>query len=94
MHVYDPVGLPNLAKVFGEDVAYGDSMADVLENADACFIFTEWAEFKEMDLRLFEKMRESRVYDGRNCFALADVAEAGFSYYSIGRERIGGPIFA
>ncbi|MBC2207490.1 UDP-glucose dehydrogenase family protein [Listeria booriae] len=94
VHVYDPVGLPNLAKVFGTDITYGDSMADVLESADACFIFTEWAEFKEMDLSLFEKMRDARVYDGRNCFALEDVDKAGFAYYSIGRQKIGGSVFA
>ncbi|MBC2162129.1 UDP-glucose dehydrogenase family protein [Listeria booriae] len=90
VHVYDPVGMPNLEKVFGDQVSYESSTADTLQDADACFIFTEWAEFKEMDLQLFEVMREPRVYDGRNCFSLEKASQANIQYYSIGRKKVGG----
>ncbi|AQY50385.1 nucleotide sugar dehydrogenase [Listeria weihenstephanensis FSL R9-0317] len=94
VHVYDPVGLPNLANAFGDSLTYGDSIANVLENADACFIFTEWQEIKEMDLALFQTMSEPLVYDGRNCFSLQAARDAGLSYYSIGRAKIGGTVLA
>ncbi|MBC2024246.1 UDP-glucose dehydrogenase family protein [Listeria booriae] len=94
VHVYDPVGLPNLENVFGSRLHYGESVASVLQGADACFIFTEWAAFKEMDLALFHTMREPRVYDGRNCFSVKAAEQAGLQYYSIGRARVGGAVFA
>ncbi|AQY51817.1 nucleotide sugar dehydrogenase [Listeria weihenstephanensis FSL R9-0317] len=94
VHVYDPVGLPNLEKVFGDRLHYSESVASTLQDADACFIFTEWAEIKEMDLGLFQTMREPQVYDGRNCFSIKAAEAAGMNYYSIGRARVGGVVFA
>ncbi|MBC1287407.1 UDP-glucose/GDP-mannose dehydrogenase family protein [Listeria booriae] len=94
VHIYDPVGMINLASIFGDAITYGDSVEAVLQDADACFIFTEWKEFKAMDLKSFQQMREARVYDGRNCFPLAAAKEAQILYYSIGRQKIGGHVFA
>lgn len=86
--VYDPVAMENAALVFGKTVHYSASIAECLTDADACFIFTEWAEIRAMDLALFQLMKEQNVYDGRNCFDLADVEKADFNYYSIGRKKI------
>ncbi|EUJ18736.1 nucleotide sugar dehydrogenase [Listeria grandensis FSL F6-0971] len=90
IYVYDPVGMTNLAAIFGDTIMYGISSKEVLHKADACFIFTEWNEFKEMDLSLFQKMNEARVYDGRNCFSTQAASDAGMHYYSIGRAKVGG----
>lgn len=88
--MYDPVGMPNLEKVFKDQVTYECSIAATLQDADACFIFTEWAVFKELDLQMFKVMREPRVYDGRNCFSLEKASQANIQYYSIGRKKVGG----
>ncbi|MFT8323535.1 MAG: hypothetical protein ABF649_22000 [Bacillus sp. (in: firmicutes)] len=35
-----------------------------------------------------EKMKTPFVYDGRNCFTLADAKNAGINYQSIGRPEV------
>lgn len=89
VHAYDPVGIDNYKKIFPNQIHYQNSIEKTLENADLCFIYTEWKEIKEMDLRLFRKlMKFPYVYDGRNCFELNDVANSGIFYRSIGRPNI------
>ncbi|MBC1779167.1 UDP-glucose dehydrogenase family protein [Listeria booriae] len=88
VHVYDPVAAANVARVFGGAIHYSADIAACLADAEACFIFTEWAEICRMDLVLFELMRERNVYDGRNCFTLADVEKVDMNYYSIGRRKL------
>ncbi|WP_430534794.1 UDP-glucose/GDP-mannose dehydrogenase family protein [Listeria rocourtiae] len=86
--VYDPVAMGNVALIFGKAIHYSASMEECLADADACFIFTEWAEIREMDLALFQRMKDRNVYDGRNCFDLVDAKKADLNYYSIGRKKV------
>ncbi|MBC1605511.1 UDP-glucose/GDP-mannose dehydrogenase family protein [Listeria rocourtiae] len=88
VHVFDPVATANVRRFFGDTIRCGEDIASCLAGAEACFIFTEWPEIRGMDLRLFELMRERNVYDGRNCFDLADVEKADMNYYSIGRRKL------
>ncbi|MEK5361885.1 UDP-glucose dehydrogenase family protein [Peribacillus castrilensis] len=89
IHVYDPVGMNNFREVYPTQVHYEESIERALENADLCFIFTEWEEIKGMDLNLFNKlMKTPFVYDGRNCFSLNKVMNVDINYQSIGRPYI------
>lgn len=89
VHAYDPVGVDNFKKIFPTQVVYESTPEKALENADLCFIFTEWEEIKTMNLNIFkEKMNTPFVYDGRNCFALSLTEDAGINYQSIGRPEI------
>lgn len=86
VHAFDPVGLENAKKIFGEKIKYYTDIDSTIEDADMCFIMTEWNEIKEYDIHSFEKlMKHPIVFDGRNCFTLDDVAKTGIEYYSIGR---------
>ncbi|WP_445506435.1 UDP-glucose dehydrogenase family protein [Niallia sp. 03190] len=89
VHAYDPAGVKNFKKIYPTQVVYESSAEKALEDADLCFIFTEWEEIKVLDLNLFkEKMKTPFVYDGRNCFALAEAKNAGINYQSIGRPEV------
>ena len=44
--VYDPEAMANVKKLIGDQVKYGENQYDVLENADALIIATEWNEFR------------------------------------------------
>lgn len=89
VHAYDPVGVENFKKIYPTQVVYEKTPDKALENADLCFIFTEWEEIKTIDLNIFkDKMKTPFVYDGRNCFALTEVKEIGINYQSIGRPEI------
>jgi len=89
IQAFDPVGIKNFKKVFPDSINYKNTIEEALEDADLCFIFTEWQEIKEMDISLFkEKMRTPYIYDGRNCFSTQEVKNKGINYYSVGRPNV------
>lgn len=90
---YDPVAAGNFAKVYPEgengrgSIAYADTPEAALQDADICFIFTEWPQIAGLAPETFkERMRIPLVYDGRNLYEVARMKEAGVEYYSIGRR--------
>lgn len=86
---YDPIGQNNFKKIYPSSITYCDSIEDTLENADICFIFTEWPEIKAIDPKVFNKlMRHAIILDGRNCFDINKMKTAGIVYDSIGRPLI------
>lgn len=80
--VWDPVGLNNFSRLFGNKIQYESNIKKAIEKSDVIFIMTEWVDIKQLDLSLFNG---KVVYDGRNCFDLNDVKKYKFEYHSIGR---------
>lgn len=92
IYAYDPVAADNFRKRYPEGsiekgtIQYVASPEEALQDANICFIFTEWGEIKSVAPVVFkEKMRIPLVYDGRNLYDLKGMKEAGVEYYSIGR---------
>lgn len=86
IRAWDPVGMKGFAKRVPEGVLYCTGIVEALEQADICFIFTEWAEIKELLPSVFVKhMKTPIVLDGRNCYNPTVMSEAGITYESIGR---------
>ena len=84
---WDPVGIPNFKKRFSGEICYCASIEETLNEADICFIFTEWPEIKAMAPSQFKAlMRHPIVMDGRNCYQPNDMKQAGIVYESIGRQ--------
>lgn len=90
VRAWDPVGAENFKKrISDEHITYFDTVEEALQDADICFIFTEWKEVKELDINKYAKlMRKPIVMDGRNCYRLEDVKKAPILYESIGREIV------
>lgn len=83
---YDPVGLENAKKIYGNKINYCEKIEDALRDADICFVMTEWSEIKNIKAEEFiELMKSPIVYDGRNCYDPKIMEEKGVKYYSIGR---------
>lgn len=83
---FDPVGVENAKKLFGDKIVYTNTAKEALENAELCFIMTEWDEVKALTPDDFKKlMLEPIVYDGRNCYNPRKMENSGIEYYSIGR---------
>lgn len=86
---WDPVGCGNFKKHVAEGITYCGTIEETLEDADLCFIFTEWPEIKVLNPHIFvEKMKHPIVIDGRNCFDVKDIKEDGMVYESIGRAVV------
>ncbi|QXE01052.1 UDP-glucose/GDP-mannose dehydrogenase family protein [Terribacillus sp. DMT04] len=86
---FDPIAMDNAKRLLPESVHYAASTEEALQNADVAFIVTEWDEFKDLPLTVFEqKMKQPIVIDGRNCYPLSYVETANIDYYSIGRPSV------
>ncbi|WP_339171818.1 UDP-glucose/GDP-mannose dehydrogenase family protein [Anoxybacillus sp. FSL W8-1294] len=86
---YDPIAMNKAKSVLPKEVIYASSVEEALKDADAAMILTEWDEFRQLDLSVYVKqMKTPIIFDGRNCYALHDVARYPIEYYSIGRKPI------
>lgn len=89
---FDPVAEVNFRKRFPEGnvdkgtITYVETPVQALNDANICFIFTEWKEIRDLSPAVFvENMKTPLVYDGRNVYNVAEMKDAGVEYYSIGR---------
>lgn len=93
IYAYDPVGVPNYKKLYPEgpcmsgSITYTDRIEDALNQANVCFIFTEWSTIQIVSPATYKKlMKIPLVYDGRNIYEVEEMRAAGVEYYSIGRS--------
>lgn len=83
---YDPEAMENVRKQMGDRISFCENQYDALEGADALLIATEWAVFRTPDFEKMTSLLNNKViFDGRNLYTPAEMEEAGFEYYSIGR---------
>jgi len=61
---YDPMAAESMKKIYPA-IAYTDTAAQALVDADGCLIMTEWGEFKALDSE-FDAMADRVVIDGRH----------------------------
>ncbi|MEM7517246.1 MAG: UDP-glucose/GDP-mannose dehydrogenase family protein [Planctomycetota bacterium] len=86
VQAYDPVAMTEAARHhFGDRIGYGQKPMDVLDDADALLLVTEWNEFRRPDFeRMKEQMATPTIFDGRNIYSRQVLEELGFSYFGIG----------
>jgi len=88
VRVFDPAGMTQ-AKALLNDVVWCEDAYETLIDADALAILTEWNEFRALDLdRIKSLMRSPIMVDLRNIYDPSAMAEAGFSYTSVGRQPV------
>ena len=87
---YDPVAAEEALRIYGErpDFEISQHNFDVLKDADALVICTEWDAFRSPDLLQMKSLLKNPVIvDGRNLYEPAYMREQGFTYYSVGRPQ-------
>ena len=83
---FDPEAMPNVRNKVGDKINYADNMYDVLKEADALVICTEWSIFRTPDFnKMNSLMNNNVIFDGRNLYDVQDLESMNFNYYSIGR---------
>ncbi|HTS45084.1 MAG TPA: UDP-glucose/GDP-mannose dehydrogenase family protein [Puia sp.] len=86
LSVFDPEAMNNVKNLLGDKVCYGENQYDVLKDADALIIATEWNEFRTPNfLKIVTTLKNKVIFDGRNLFDINAIRELGFYYESIGR---------
>ncbi len=83
---FDPEAGENAKRAL-PGLALAEGIEEALTGVDALFICTEWNEFRTLDWeRLRDIMKRPLVFDGRNLYYPEEMAERGFTYYSVGRR--------
>ena len=85
INAYDPKAVENFKlEVDSDNIEYVNSKYDVLDDADALILITEWKEFRSLDLNeLSKRLKQKVIFDGRNIYPKR-IQDDGFELYQIG----------
>ena len=90
IRAYDPKAIDEAKNIYlkgVENVIYCKSKYEVLENADALILLTEWKEFRSPDFEeIKSKLNFSVIFDGRNQYNAFNLEE-DFEYYQVGKKK-------
>lgn len=88
IQAYDPEAMDEARRIYGDrqGLSYCDSPKEVLKQADALVIVTEWKQFRSPDFDyLSQQLQDKVIFDGRNMYEPRLVRRSGLHYYAIGR---------
>ncbi len=83
---FDPVASDEAKRIFKESIDLYDDPIEVVKDADALIILTEWKEFLSPDFNKVKSfLRSPKIFDGRNLYDPALMRNIGIDYFPIGR---------
>ena len=85
---FDPLGVQNFREScsMSNRVSFGNNPYDILTDADALLVLTEWNIFRRPDFSdIANRVRGRVIFDGRNVFDPKALKDLGFVYFGIGR---------
>jgi UDPglucose 6-dehydrogenase len=86
---YDPVAMKEAHRILGEKIEYAKDEYEACIDADAIVLMTEWSEFRLPNFKVMARLMKHRIiFDGRNIYDPAELADLNFTYYSIGRKSV------
>jgi UDPglucose 6-dehydrogenase len=90
LQVYDPKAMKEAQQHYlknVENVNYCESKYEVLQDAEALILLTEWKEFRSPDFNeIKSQLNHAILFDGRNQYNGFQLEELGFEYYQIGKK--------
>lgn len=88
VRTYDPKAMTEARECYlkgNESVTYCKDRYEALHGSDALILITEWKEFRSPDFdKIKEMLKEPIIFDGRNQYSAAMLAQMGFEYHQIG----------
>ncbi|MBI5559409.1 MAG: UDP-glucose/GDP-mannose dehydrogenase family protein [Deltaproteobacteria bacterium] len=85
IQAHDPQGMAETARMF-PGFSYKNNAYEASENADILVLFTEWNEYRALDLQELKSRMKSPVFvDLRNVYNPKQMKDAGFVYVGVGR---------
>ncbi|WP_299672210.1 UDP-glucose/GDP-mannose dehydrogenase family protein [uncultured Polaribacter sp.] len=86
---YDPKAIDEAKSFYLKDISnldFFESKYEVLKDADALILLTEWKEFRSPDFEeLKNTLKSPIIFDGRNQYNAFKLEENGFEYFQIGK---------
>ena len=90
LRVFDPEGMEEAKHLLNSPyIEWMNDAYSCMKGADCLSIITEWNAFKALDLRRVRTLLSTPlIVDLRNIYKRDEMADAGFTYISIGRETL------
>lgn len=86
IHAHDPQGMQEARHELGETIVYEDSIDNLVADADAVILLTEWNEYRNLDLaKIASSMKGNTFVDLRNVYERTQVESLGLKYFAVGR---------
>lgn len=86
---YDPKAMHEAKGYYlkgNNSICYAETKYDVIKNAEALILLTEWKEFRSPDFEeLRRRLNNPIIFDGRNQYNAFNLEEKGWEYYQIGK---------
>lgn len=90
VRAHDPEAITEAKKIFGDRIEYSQNQYEILANADALTVITDWNEYRNPDFdRIKATLKKPLIVDGRNLYRPDRLAASGFSYIPLGRCGVG-----
>ena len=90
LQVYDPKAMEEAQQHYlknVKNVTYCNSKYEVLQDAEALILLTEWKEFRSPDFNeIKSQLNHPIIFDGRNQYKAFHLEQQGFEYYQIGKK--------
>jgi UDPglucose 6-dehydrogenase len=87
VRAHDPEAIGEAKKIFGDRIEYSNNQYEILKDADALAIITEWSEYRNPDFEKIKSLlKQPLIFDGRNLYEPLRMVMAGFEYFPIGRN--------
>lgn len=83
---YDPIAMDEAKRRLGDKINYCKNPYEATKDADALLLVTEWTEFRVLDYKQLNMMKNRLIFDGRNIYDPKEVRQFGFEYFGIGRK--------
>ncbi len=89
IRAFDPVAHENAAEILADNtrVTIVDEQYSACQGAHALLVVTEWNQFRNPDFtRIKQALNAPILFDGRNLYSGATLAQHGFAYFCIGKR--------
>jgi UDPglucose 6-dehydrogenase len=87
VRAHDPEAISEAQKIFGDRISYSTNQYEILYDADALAVITDWNEYRNPDFdRMKGALATPLIVDGRNLYKPERMASAGFEYLPLGRN--------
>ena len=86
-YLYDPVAIPNSKRELNNfsNLYFLQDKYSKIQDCDFLIICTEWREFWDPDITKLKKLKDGKIFDGRNILDQQNIIDANIEYYGIGR---------
>ncbi len=90
VRAHDPEAMEEAQKILGDRIEYSENQYDILTNADALTVITDWHEYRNPDFeRIRHEMNRPLIVDGRNLYRPERLKSYGVEYVPLGRAGNG-----